>query len=68
MLQTLVVNWDYVGGSRGAYIIRPQTVAPFVSYGEFLFIVMLVLAIAAVGLARAVEFAPRTRLAGDPRQ
>ena len=56
VLQTLVVNWDYVGGSRGAYIIRPQTVAPFVSYGEFLFIVMLVLAIAAVGLARAVEF------------
>ena len=24
VLQTLVVNWDYVGGSRGAYIIRPE--------------------------------------------
>ena len=23
VLQTLIVNWDYVGGSRGAYIIRP---------------------------------------------
>ncbi len=23
VLQTLVVNWEYVGGSRGAYIIRP---------------------------------------------
>ena len=23
VLQTLVVNWDFVGGSRGAYIIRP---------------------------------------------
>src|SRR5277367_5172564 len=23
VLQTLVVNWDYVGGSRGAYVIRP---------------------------------------------
>ena len=22
VLQTLIVNWDYVGGSRGAYIIR----------------------------------------------
>ena len=55
MLQTLVVNWDYVGGSRGAYIIRPQTLGPFTSYGEYLFIVMLVLAIGAVGIARAVE-------------
>jgi branched-chain amino acid transport system permease protein len=30
-------------------------VDPFVSYGEFLFVVMLVLAIVAVGVARAVE-------------
>ena len=27
VLQTLVVNWDYVGGSRGAYILRPEEVA-----------------------------------------
>ena len=27
VLQTLVVNWDYVGGSRGAYIIRPNEIA-----------------------------------------
>src|SRR5215472_7593706 len=27
VLQTLVVNWDYVGGSRGAYIIRPNDIA-----------------------------------------
>ena len=26
VLQTMVVNWDYVGGSRGAYIIRPTEV------------------------------------------
>jgi hypothetical protein len=26
VLQTLVVNWDYVGGSRGAYIIRPEQI------------------------------------------
>ena len=25
VLQTLIVNWDFVGGSRGAYIIRPAT-------------------------------------------
>src|ERR1700680_4521550 len=28
VLQTLVVNWNYVGGSRGAYILRPETLAP----------------------------------------
>ena len=25
VIQTLITNWDYVGGSRGAYVIRPQT-------------------------------------------
>src|SRR6202140_2747764 len=23
VLQTMIVNWNYVGGSRGAYVIRP---------------------------------------------
>jgi branched-chain amino acid transport system permease protein len=27
VLQTFIVNWDYVGGSRGAYIIRPNDLA-----------------------------------------
>jgi branched-chain amino acid transport system permease protein len=26
VLQTLVVNWDFVGGARGAYLIRPAEV------------------------------------------
>ncbi|MBK1657694.1 branched-chain amino acid ABC transporter permease [Paracraurococcus ruber] len=55
VLQTLIVNWDYVGGSRGAYIIRPMTVPGFASYGEYIFIVMLVLAVLAVGIGRTVE-------------
>ena len=55
VLQTLVVNWDYVGGSRGAYIIRPMTVPGFTSYGEYIFTVMLVLAVIAVGVGRTVE-------------
>jgi len=55
VLHTLVVNWDYVGGSRGAYIVRPREVPPFTSYGEYLFIVMLGLAVISVGIARAVE-------------
>ena len=24
VLQTLMINWDFVGGSRGAYVIRPN--------------------------------------------
>jgi branched-chain amino acid transport system permease protein len=55
VLQTLVVNWDFVGGSRGAYIIRPMSVTPFVSYGEYMFVVMLVLAVLTVGIGRSVE-------------
>ena len=55
LLQTLVVNWRYVGGSSGAYLVRPRDVAPFASYGEYLIGVMLVIAIAAVGIARAIE-------------
>ncbi|HEY1472824.1 MAG TPA: branched-chain amino acid ABC transporter permease [Pseudolabrys sp.] len=58
VLQTLVVNWDYVGGSRGAYIIRPETldIAGFqINYIEYLFVLMLVLAVIALTTARTIE-------------
>jgi branched-chain amino acid transport system permease protein len=59
VLQTLVVNWDYVGGSRGAYIIRPEAIAPFGSYIRYLFLIMLLLAVGAIFVARMIE---RSRL------
>jgi len=59
VLQTLIVNWDYVGGSRGAYIIRPQSVPLLGSYIEYLFLVMLALSVIAIAAARAIE---RSRL------
>jgi branched-chain amino acid transport system permease protein len=59
VLQTLVVNWDYVGGSRGAFIIRPQEIAPLGNYVRYLFLVMMVLAVTAVTVARLIE---RSRL------
>ena len=37
VLQTLIVNWNYVGGSRGAYIIRPSSVDYIGSYVHYLF-------------------------------
>jgi branched-chain amino acid transport system permease protein len=55
VLQTLVVNWDFVGGSRGAYIIRPSEVPFLDNYIQYLFLVMLVLAIVAISVARIIE-------------
>jgi branched-chain amino acid transport system permease protein len=58
VLQTLIINWDYVGGSRGAYIIRPQNleIAGFqLPYVQYLFALMLALTVAAVAVARAIE-------------
>ena len=59
VLETLIVNWDYVGGSRGAYIVRPETLWPFGNYVRYLFLVMLVLAVIAITIARLIE---RSRL------
>jgi branched-chain amino acid transport system permease protein len=59
VLQTLVVNWEYVGGSRGAYIVRPESIAPLGSYIRYLFLIMLVLAVGALTAARLIE---RSRL------
>lgn len=55
VLQTLVVNWDYVGGSRGAYIIRPEQIEPIGNYIRYLFLIMLLLAVAAITIARLIE-------------
>ena len=62
VLQTVVVNWDFVGGSRGHSIIRPGRIAlgPLsLAYIEYLFLLMIVLAALALWIARAVE---RSRL------
>jgi branched-chain amino acid transport system permease protein len=55
VLQTLIVNWDFVGGSRGAYIIRPAEVPIIGHYIQYLFLIMLILSIVAIAVARAIE-------------
>ena len=55
VLQTFVVNWDYVGGSRGAYIIRPAENALIGPYIQYLFLLMLLLAVLALACARGIE-------------
>src|SRR5438477_8412092 len=54
VLQTMIINWEYVGGSRGISVIRPSG-PPFGNYVVFLFTVMLGLAVVAVLVARFIE-------------
>jgi branched-chain amino acid transport system permease protein len=58
VLQTLVTNWNYVGGSRGAYILRANEISfagIAIGYIEYLFALMLVLSMLALILARTIE-------------
>jgi branched-chain amino acid transport system permease protein len=57
--QTFIVNWEWVGGSRGAYVIRPAHVPILGDYIEYLFLIMLVLAVISIVIARTIE---RSRL------
>jgi branched-chain amino acid transport system permease protein len=59
VLQTLITNWDFVGGSRGVYVVRPAGVPLIGTYIHFLFLVMLILAAGTVAIARTIE---RSRL------
>ena len=69
VLQTLIVNWDFVGGSRGAYIIRPRdSRRSSAHYIQYLFAVMLLLAVVAVGGAPHRALAARLRLRHHPRR
>jgi branched-chain amino acid transport system permease protein len=56
VVQTLITNWDFVGGARGAYVMRPK-MAPLlgVEYIQYLFLVMLGLCVIALATARAIE-------------
>ena len=57
--QTFIVNWDFVGGSRGVYVIRPQQAPLYGSYIQYLYSLMLVVAWVSVAIARTIE---RSRL------
>lgn len=55
IMETVFINWRYAGGATGLQLLRPAPTAPFDSYIEMLFVLMLVLAIAAVAIARYIE-------------
>jgi branched-chain amino acid transport system permease protein len=55
IMETLMINWRYVGGATGLQLLRPDVLAPFASYTRMLFVVMVLMAIAAVALARYIQ-------------
>jgi branched-chain amino acid transport system permease protein len=59
VVQTLIVNWDFVGGSRGIYMIRPPKAPLGGSYIQYLYTLMMILCVISVGIARWIE---RSRL------
>jgi len=56
VLYVFVVNWDFVGGARGAYVLQPSEV-PFglPRYIHLLYSVMVLMAALALIVARAIE-------------
>jgi branched-chain amino acid transport system permease protein len=52
---TLISNWRYMGGARGAYILTPETFLWFHSYIQMLFMVMLLLTLGAVAISRRLN-------------
>jgi branched-chain amino acid transport system permease protein len=52
LIATLISNWRYMGGARGAYILTPDTFLWFHSYIQMLFMVMLLLTLGAVAISR----------------
>jgi branched-chain amino acid transport system permease protein len=56
VLYIFVVNWDYVGGARGAYVLPPREVPfGFERYTHLLYAAMALMAATALAVARAVE-------------
>jgi branched-chain amino acid transport system permease protein len=55
ILESLVLNWPFVGGARGLSIARPAPPPGFASGTAYLFVVMTVLAVFGVAIARSVE-------------
>lgn len=56
ILETVVLNWRFVGGATGLQLSRPDPSFGFESYTRMLFAVMAVMAVAAVGISRYLQY------------
>ncbi len=55
IMETLFINWRYVGGATGVQLLRPPPLPPFESYIKMLFVVMAFMVVVAVAIARYIE-------------
>jgi branched-chain amino acid transport system permease protein len=55
VVNTVIVNWSFVGGARGTTVLAPPPPAWFPDNVSYLCFVMLILAVIAVAVARAIE-------------
>jgi branched-chain amino acid transport system permease protein len=55
IMETLMVNWRYVGGATGLQLLRPPPPEPFTNYTRMLFVVMAAMAVGAVASARYIQ-------------
>jgi branched-chain amino acid transport system permease protein len=55
ILETVVLNWTFVGGAKGLPILRPTEIPLFENYTQWLFFVMAVIAVVAVAAARYIQ-------------
>jgi branched-chain amino acid transport system permease protein len=55
ILQTVVINWRFLGGATGVQILKPDPLWPFDTYVKMLFVIGAVLAVIAVAIARYIQ-------------
>ena len=55
VLSTVIVNWNFVGGARGATMLAAQPTVWFPSIVSYVFFAMLVLAVVSIAMARWIE-------------
>ena len=55
ILETVVLNWTYVGGAKGLPILRPTAIPLFENYTQWLFFVMAAIAVVAIAAARYIQ-------------
>ena len=55
IVETLIVNWRFVGGATGIQLLRPPPTWPFDSYIKMLFVIAAIMVVIAVAVARQIE-------------
>ncbi len=55
IMETVVVNWRFLGGATGVQLLRPPPIPPFESYQKMLFVVMVLIVLVGIGIARYIE-------------